>query len=70
MGYTVAYMKTEWLRKRASREDLDALQSLAKKLGLDASSALWFVVREKLRELDQQSQPRGTAGKKSRRSAA
>jgi hypothetical protein len=49
--YTVQHMKTEWIKKRASRADLDALQSVATTLGLDASATLWFLVREKQREL-------------------
>ena len=51
VGYSVAHMKTRWLRKRASEEDLAALRSVAEMLGLDASSALWFLVHQKHREL-------------------
>lgn len=44
-------MKTQRLRIRASQEDLDLLKSVALTLGLDASSAIWSVLREKEREL-------------------
>lgn len=72
MRYTVLHMKTEWLKKRASQSDLDALQSVAETLGLDASATLWFLVREKQRELAEQAAratPRA-AGSKRRRAAS
>jgi hypothetical protein len=62
--------KTEWWKMRASKADLAALRSVAETLALPASATVWFLVHEKQRELDKQSQPRGTASKKSRRRAA
>jgi hypothetical protein len=71
VGYSVAYMKTRWLRKRASKEDLDALRSVAEMLGLDASSALWFLVHQKHRELAlEAARISGATGSKKRRSRA
>lgn len=70
MGYNVPHMKTEWLKIRASQADLDALQSVSETLVLDASTTLWFVVHEKLRDLRRDSPPPEAGSKKKRRSVA
>jgi hypothetical protein len=70
VGYSVPDMKTHWLRKRASKEELDALRSVAEKLGLDASTTLWFLVREKQRELGIEVPKAGAGRSKKRRARA
>lgn len=64
-------MKTEWLKIRASKTDLEALQSVAETLVLDASTALWFVLHEKRRLLALEAvQGNAATGSKKRRSRA
>lgn len=72
MGYTVPHMKTEWWKMRASKADLAALRSVAETYALPASATIWFLVREKQRELglDVPSAGGATRSKKRRRVAA
>ena len=72
MGYTVHHMsKTEWWKMRASKADLAALRSVAETFALPASATIWFLVREKQRELGLDvAQSKAPAGSKKRRSRA
>jgi hypothetical protein len=64
-------VKTQTLKIRASDLDLEALQEVAKTLVLNASTALWFVVHEKRRELAlEAAKASGATGSKKRRPRA
>jgi hypothetical protein len=61
--------KSEWWKMRASKADLAALRSVAETLALPASATVWFLVREKQRELGLEV-PSATRSKKRRARAA